>query len=606
MQLLTGYSKPIIALAVTPDATRLFSAAQGQSTIWEWDLATRQVKNKLRTPHQGRYAVELAMSPRGDCLVSNGQVSAPIIWPLGAGEPQPLEESIRWEAAVTFNRAGCLLATAVNDPGEFGVQLWCLPDGKRAGRSAQARMSHITALAFSPTEELVASTSPDRSVRLWDFQSGKCRLVLSHDVVPTRVAFRPDGRVLACAGARAVYIWDVASGKLLATLPGPKGNVTALAYSPDGKYLASIAADGVVILHDGTTNEVVGQRDLDLGKLSALCWRADSQGLFVGGSKHIAQCDTAELLGAPARPRPRGEPLSLKGHGLKVESLRYSRDGRMLASRSGEQLRIWDLSGGAGQAREKLAVRPDYAFDPRLSWSGDGKQLVSRLFREAQLLDAETGKPVGNVTIKGGNLAHLSFTSTGRQLLIATLNTEDGALRLSLTDPGADVPRFEATVPGKHEHYLAWADVVGEDDRRVYFSSGPSTVSRWEPATGKVEPLLRQTATLAGLAVSHDERTLVTLGGNNALVWNLPGGEKRLALKHPLQVTGLACVPGGRLLTSCYDGLVRLWDLSGGGELFSLDLGMGRVYSLAVSPDHMTFAAGVHKQSRIVLMDLPE
>jgi WD40 repeat protein len=71
-------------------------------------------------------------------------------------------------------------------------------------------------------------------------------------------------------------------------------------------------------------------------------------------------------------------------------------------------------------------------------------------------------------------------------------------------------------------------------------------------------------------------------------------------------VTGLACVPGGRLLTSCYDGLVRLWDLSGGAELVSLDLGMGRVYSLAVSPDHMTFAAGVHKQSRIVLMDLPE
>ncbi len=60
------------------------------------------------------------------------------------------------------------------------------------------------------------------------------------------------------------------------------------------------------------------------------------------------------------------------------------------------------------------------------------------------------------------------------------------------------------------------------------------------------------------------------------------------------------------MLTSCYDGLVRLWDLSGGMELFGLDLGMGRVYSLAVAPDSMTFAAGVAKQSRIVLMDLPE
>jgi WD40 repeat protein len=79
-----------------------------------------------------------------------------------------------------------------------------------------------------------------------------------------------------------------------------------------------------------------------------------------------------------------------------------------------------------------------------------------------------------------------------------------------------------------------------------------------------------------------------------------------LILKHPLAVNGAAFLPEGRLLTACSDGLVRLWDLSGGSELFSLDLGMGRIYSLAVAPDHMTFAAGVEKKCRIALMDVPE
>jgi WD40 repeat protein len=604
MQLLTGYVKPITALAVTPDGTRLFSVAQGQNTIQEWDLTTRQVTRKLRSPHPGRYAIALAMSPRGDCFVSSGSQSKPTIWPLDGSEPWQLEESTRWQSAVAINQAGTLLATAWLDSPGLGVQLWRLPEGKRAGRSGSGWRSRITALAFSPTDDLVASTSPDRTVCLWDLQSGKYHLGLAHQVVPTQVAFRSDGLVLASAGARAVFLWDVASGKLLATLPGHKGNVTGLAYSPDGKYLLSIAADGVVILRDSATNEIVGQRDLEIGKLGAVCWRADSQGLFVGGNKKIAQCETAELLGTP-RQRPRGDPLSLQGHGLKVKALRYSADGRMLASLSGERLSIWDLSGGAGQAREKSSLRP--STSSLVAWLPGGKHLALwSYWDKARVIDAETGKRIRDFDAPKGAPIHLSFTPTGRRLLIVSPGLGEPSMRLSLAEPGTDSGGLEVTIPDRACSSDDWFASVSEDEQHVYFKAGNNTVSRWAPATGKVEPVIRQTAAVAGAALSQDERALVTLGGANALVWDLPDGGKRLVLKHPLQVTGLACLPGGRLLTSCYDGLVRVWDLSGGTELFGLDLGMGRVYSLAVAPDHMTFAAGVEKQSRIVLMDVPE
>ena len=83
------------------------------------------------------------------------------------------------------------------------------------------------------------------------------------------------------------------------------------------------------------------------------------------------------------------------------------------------------------------------------------------------------------------------------------------------------------------------------------------------------------------------------------------GDKQALELRHPLTCSGAAFLPGGRVITACYDGVVRLWD-EAGGEIMALDLGMGKVYCLAVSPDHMTFAAGVHRQNRIVLMDVPE
>ncbi len=153
---------------------------------------------------------------------------------------------------------------------------------------------------------------------------------------------------------------------------------------------------------------------------------------------------------------------------------------------------------------------------------------------------------------------------------------------------------------------MTHAQIVGPDDRHVYFAVRPKGVFRWAPAAGEVARLFEQDTHVTGLCVSPDERLIVTLGGNTALVRSFPGDKKELELKHPLTASGVAIVPGGRLLTACYDGLVRLWDLSGGKELFAFDLGMGKLYSLAASPDHMTFAAGAQKKSRIVLMDVPE
>lgn len=84
MRLLSGYVKPIVALAVTPDGSRLFSAAQGQTMIWEWDLPAARVARKFRCGFD--YPVEaLVMAATGDFFVSVTSLQGLNYWPLTAG-----------------------------------------------------------------------------------------------------------------------------------------------------------------------------------------------------------------------------------------------------------------------------------------------------------------------------------------------------------------------------------------------------------------------------------------------------------------------------------------------------------------------------------------
>src|SRR3954463_12876622 len=90
MRHLTGYLKPVVALAVTPDGTRLFTAADGQTTVWEWDLAAGTVTQKLKWGT----ALALAASPAGDFLV-RASFSRIGYWPLAGGGEEPREIDVR-------------------------------------------------------------------------------------------------------------------------------------------------------------------------------------------------------------------------------------------------------------------------------------------------------------------------------------------------------------------------------------------------------------------------------------------------------------------------------------------------------------------------------
>jgi WD40 repeat protein len=606
MHLLTGYAKPVKALAVSLDGSRLFSAAQGQSLIWEWDLLTREFKQKLPSAHSKPFE-SLAVTPDGKWLVGGETHRGVVVWPLAGGEPRRFGESgddtTGFGTTVSIDSTSTQVATPWHNWREraMGVMLWDLRTGKKI-KAVRGHTERVRAAAFCPGTTLLAAA--DRHVGIWDYESNVLRHVLIHSAVPQTIAFRPDGDVLATAAGRSIFLWDVAKGVLVRTLAG-QGGRTVLAYSPDSKYLASAGPSGILVLLDARTYELVGQRHLEIGKIGALTWSRDSQTLFVGGAKPIAVCELGELLVKEgAKPKTRGEPLSLAGHTRQVTTLSYSPDGRTLASWDEIRVCLWDMSGGAGQAKLTAGARADH-------YHGSGGQITcspdgGRVATGGQIADGTTGTTVRDFP---HDVRHVAFTSAGNLIVVQDASRQGRlrAVRLSLHNATTDEILFQKEV--EEDSYSSFLRTLtfGENDQRVYLIIGGRTVTCWTPHTGEVVALIHQNnAKVGALAVRADERLVATTGAKNVYVWSLPDGKKQLELKHPLTCTGAEFVHDGRLITSSYDGVVRVWDLSGGAEMHAFDLGMGRVYSLAVSPDGMTFAAAVHKGNRIVLMDVPE
>src|SRR4051794_18687041 len=130
--------------------------------------------------------------------------------------------------------------------------------------------SRVNSVAFSPDGKRLASGSRDASVRLWEVKTGEPRELetreligaplLGHKGSVTSVAFSPNGKWLASGSLdRSVRLWDVETGQPIGTpLLGHKSSVTSVAFSPNGKWLASASDDNSVRLWDVETGQPIG------------------------------------------------------------------------------------------------------------------------------------------------------------------------------------------------------------------------------------------------------------------------------------------------------------------------------------------------------------
>jgi WD40 repeat protein len=225
----------------------------------------------------------------------------------------------------------------------------------------------------------------------------------------------------------------------------------------------------------------------------------------------------------------------------------------------------------------------------------------------AQILAASDGGIVRRIEA-GREHPSVAFAPDGRLLLVSygqMAGSPGYLVQLELRDAERDtVLASDLVVFGSDFPCGRGALFRGPQGRRIYLGRHCRAAYRWEPG-GEPVRLFEHDEEADDFAVSDDERLAVTTSGKRARVWSLPAGTQRATLEHPLKCKGVALLPGPRILTACNDGVARVWD-EAGGLMLELALGMGKLTCLDVSPDGMTFACGVEKNKRVVLMDVPE
>jgi WD40 repeat protein len=171
----------------------------------------------------------------------------------------------------------------------------------RGALNLNGHSGDITSLAFSPSGSMLASSSLDKTIRLWSVPDGKLiRTIKGHTGGVHSVAFSPKGAFLVSGGDQVeltVHTWNVATGKLMESLKGHSSIIRLLYFSPDGKILASFASDRTGILRKGKHQVVIGGKrywDVTAARFSSDGSRIAT--MSAGGNIHYWDTSTGAIL----------------------------------------------------------------------------------------------------------------------------------------------------------------------------------------------------------------------------------------------------------------------------------------------------------------------
>ncbi len=330
-----------------------------------------------------------------------------------------------------------------------------------------------------------------------------------------------------------------------------------VAYSPDGRYLATGARQGGVQLWDMADEKPVATLDADMAQVHAIAFSPDSRTLAFGTGDGSAGIIDVGARKVTARFGERNAFFASRGEA--VLSIALSPDGQVLAAGLGNgSVNLWNVGSGKIQATlqhfdEVLGI----AFSP------DGRLIATgSVDKSARTWEAASGKPLATMRGRDSEVHSVAISPDGR--VLAT-GSADGSIRLSDLASGNI-----STVISGHQGPVT-SVVFSRDGLRVASGSQDGSVRLWDAESGKPWVNLNgHNGTVHAVAINPDKPVVASVGADKTLrLWDLARGRTAYALPaHPGPVhDAIFSHDGRRVFTAAADGKVRLWAMPGGKPL---------------------------------------
>ncbi len=540
------------------------------------------------------------------------------------------------DSVIAWSPDGKMLASGYDDD-NAPIHLWDVATGKEV-RQFVGHKEAVDSLVWSSDGKMLASGGSDGTISLWDVITGKeirrVGWLAGHRHNVLSVAWSPDGKTLASGGQdTTIRLWDIASLKMLRArenavwrawsltglweelianrgrvLGRQRTAVTSLAWSPDGRTLASGGGDENIYLWDARTPN----KPRRLDARGAAAWSPDGKTLAVGRrDSPISQWDP--VAGKQIR--------TLSGFG--DSSLACSPDGKRLASITGKTICLWDVATG-----KKIGHCDGHYSDiSSVSWSPDSKRVASASWDGTiRVWNPTTGKQIHGIKAARGYIDSLAWSPDGK-MLAAGGEDDNGSLAkgtwIRLLNPAtgqqvSQIARLDhSAFCLAWDFSLAWSPdgktlASGSEDKKIRllnvvngtafraFDGNPdqrsgmawcpdgkilawagtedmkdsrgavNTVRMADIATGKILYTHTHPEAVRWLGWRAEGRTLLSASADKHIrLWDVAAHrEIRRFIGHDAPVSSVACSPDGKTLaSSSEDGTVRLWETATGKEV---------------------------------------